>query len=71
MKTAKEVADDFEKKPAGKLFPGAANTIRQGFCPTCQKPIGKFKDKTSEREFEISGMCQECQDKVFGGDEDG
>jgi endogenous inhibitor of DNA gyrase (YacG/DUF329 family) len=34
-------------------------------CPTCGQPISKFRDELSEREFRISGMCQECQDEVF------
>ncbi len=34
-------------------------------CPTCGKPVSKFRDELSEREFRISGMCQECQDEVF------
>jgi len=27
-----------------------------------------FKDALSRKEFGISGMCQKCQDSVFGGD---
>ena len=34
-------------------------------CPTCGKLVSKFRDELSEREFRISGMCQECQDEVF------
>lgn len=38
-------------------------------CVTCGsdkiKPID-FNDAISRREFEISHMCQECQDSVFG-----
>lgn len=26
-----------------------------------------FKDALSEREYTISGLCQSCQDEVFGG----
>jgi hypothetical protein len=40
--------------------------IEQGLCPCCQKEIGKFKNTKSVREYEISGMCQKCQDKTFG-----
>lgn len=32
-------------------------------------PIGpdwNFRDECSRREYKISGLCQECQDKVFG-----
>ena len=35
-------------------------------CTTCNSPITKFKDVLSEKEYSISGMCQECQDNVFG-----
>ena len=39
-------------------------------CPFCGKdisnPEGMFRDKLSYKEFGISGLCQECQDKVFG-----
>jgi hypothetical protein len=36
----------------------------------CGKPITGFKDSLSAREYQISGFCQECQDKVFGADDD-
>jgi DNA-directed RNA polymerase subunit RPC12/RpoP len=34
-------------------------------CVSCGKTIGPFRDELSEKEFSISGFCQECQDKVF------
>lgn len=38
-------------------------------CPTCGDPIiGRFRNEISEREYRISGMCQKCQDSVFGPD---
>lgn len=40
--------------------------VAENKCPICNKPIGVFRDALSKREFEISGICQECQDKVFG-----
>lgn len=48
------------------------NSITNGVCPSCNKPVGEFRDELSQREFEISGLCQECQDGVFGvgGDEE-
>jgi hypothetical protein len=41
-------------------------------CVSCAKPPQGFRDTTSAREWEISSLCQECQDSVFGlgGDED-
>lgn len=37
-------------------------------CPTCGKKIGEFRNALSQKEFQISGMCQKCQDSVFGKD---
>ena len=37
-------------------------------CVTCGGPIGEFRNEISEREYKISGMCQKCQDSVFGED---
>lgn len=55
-------------KPADILFPEAEKAREKGNCPTCSNPIGIFRNPISEREFKISGMCQECQDSVFGKD---
>ena len=34
----------------------------------CGKPVtlDSFRDAISLKEYRISGLCQECQDKVFG-----
>jgi len=47
------------------------DAVEHGFCPTCNKPISKdeFKDELSKKEYQISGMCQACQDAVFTGGE--
>ena len=37
-----------------------------GICVTCHKPIGEFRDNLSAKEYKISGMCQDCQDEIFG-----
>lgn len=39
-----------------------------GMCPLCGKAINPadFRDTLSVKEFRISGMCQECQDSIFG-----
>jgi hypothetical protein len=41
--------------------------VMLGMCPFCQKPvtIEDFRDDLSRREFQISGMCQSCQDDIF------
>jgi len=34
-------------------------------CVSCAKPPEAFRDKASEREWEISRLCQACQDAFF------
>ena len=43
--------------------------ITEKICPFCHEPVGEFRDSVSEKEFNISGLCQSCQDGVFGSDE--
>lgn len=43
--------------------------IEAGKCPTCGFEVDTFRDALSKREFEISGMCQECQDSIWDGGE--
>ena len=37
-------------------------------CPFCKESINinNFNDPLSVKEYHISGLCQKCQDKVFG-----
>ena len=43
-------------------------SIETKTCATCNADVelDSFKDKLSLKEFHISGMCQHCQDSVFG-----
>lgn len=53
------VAKDFFGKSLTETLSG--NT-----CMFCKEPDFNFKDEASKREYKISGICQKCQDKVFG-----
>jgi len=44
------------------------NALNAGMCPTCQNEVKEFRNALSLKEFGISGMCQACQDSVFGPD---
>ena len=56
--------NDFLKK----IFPEEAANVEKGLCPFCAKEVNEkdFRDELSKKEFKISGICQKCQDKVFG-----
>ena len=49
-----------------------ATCVESLTCVTCGGDAQKvaFRDPLSWKEFQISGMCQECQDEVFGVSED-
>lgn len=34
----------------------------------CGGPANSFRNEKSQREFAISGLCQKCQDSIFGVD---
>lgn len=46
------------------------NNAIQGKCPFCYEIVvhSDFKDELSKREFEISGLCAQCQIDVFTED---
>lgn len=44
--------------------------IHSNVCTGCGRPAHLFRDALSQKEFTISGLCQDCQDKVFVEDED-
>ena len=54
-------------KQAG--FGRQVKAVEQGKCPFCGKTVesDEFRDDISKEEFKISGLCQKCQDNVFGG----
>jgi hypothetical protein len=42
--------------------------IQNSQCVSCKGLAKDFRDAISRKEFTISGLCQECQDKVFTGE---
>jgi hypothetical protein len=52
---------------ADQFFPEMHARRMRGECPFCGCPNAHdtIKDENSEKEFEISGLCQKCQDETF------
>lgn len=68
MKRTKELqkfTDDFAKKVFGK---SPTECKEQKICVCCHNKTedGDFKDDISRKEYDISGLCQKCQDDTFG-----
>jgi hypothetical protein len=51
-------------KAAGAIVP-PADAKALGICVFCGPKELKFRDELSKKEYGITAMCQECQDKVF------
>jgi len=45
-----------------------AEAKRRKLCVLCQKSTKSFRDRSAELEYEISAICQECQDALFKGE---
>lgn len=56
-------------RPADRLFPDRIKALEEQRCVAppmgCGKPLTTFRDPLSKREYEITRLCQECQDKFF------
>ena len=49
-------------------FDKEVDNVEQGYCPFCSSTKTNredFKDSLSWKEFQISGMCMACQNKIF------
>ena len=44
---------------------GRSSAIESDVCVCCTYAAFKFRDKISEKEYRISGLCQRCQDDIF------
>lgn len=58
-----EFLDGFTLQTFGNI---RSESIEHDICVCCGQPAVEFKDELSKKEFSISGMCQNCQDSVFG-----
>lgn len=49
------------------IFGEIMNKLNNHLCPICGQKVNEsdFRDELSKREYGISGMCQQCQDKIF------
>lgn len=56
-------------KPIDVLTGGEhSRLIKARKCTLCGEDALEFEDVLSEREYEISGACQACQDQLFEPD---
>ena len=49
----------------GQLKQAIKEVVETNTCTWCEKENLTFRDKLSEIEYQISGLCQTCQDETF------
>lgn len=55
------------KEIVKKVFPKMVEDCQNGICPICKQKINpnEFRDELSAKEYNISGLCNKCQSKIF------
>lgn len=55
-------------KPVDFIFPAEKAMREMSICPFCGVGVTEhdFRDQLSVKEFRISGLCQRCQNEMFG-----
>jgi hypothetical protein len=66
MKQPTSEKNESMKQFIESVLPDTAKAISENRCSLCKEPIGTFRDGLYEYGYEISGMCQKCQDRIFG-----
>jgi len=51
-----------------KLKNNIQHAIADNICNWCHIDIKHFDSQLSAEEYQISALCQDCQNAVFGGD---
>lgn len=51
-------------------FGAQVQQVSEHLCPLCGAIVDEtaFRDICSHEEYRISGLCQDCQDSVFGNE---
>lgn len=65
----KDFKDKFSKMAFGRTLSDSQKKEICVFCGASCKPED-FKDALSVKEYQITGICQKCQDKTFGEEDD-
>ena len=66
MRRAKPLQEFLDKVSEESFGKSLSDCEKEKICVFCHKPVGEFKDALSQKEFGISGLCQKCQDGIFG-----
>ena len=60
-----EVIESMLERVSSMIGTPRSLAFKEGICVLCTGPATDFRDTVSEREYQLSGMCQTCQDEMF------
>ena len=61
--TLREAVDSIAHTAFGRTL---TDSWEARICVMCGETAVGFRDRLSRKEYDISGMCQECQDRILG-----
>ncbi|HWQ95782.1 MAG TPA: hypothetical protein VN368_00265 [Candidatus Methylomirabilis sp.] len=61
---------NIQPRPTDLFFPDRIPRMKKHICMACTGKVEGFDSELSQKEYLISGMCQKCQDEVFGASEE-
>lgn len=70
MAKSKAMTAYLDNLSAAMFGTSRSESIEQGLCVSCKGKADSFTNGLSAREYEISGMCQACQDQTFADCQD-
>ena len=70
MSKSPEITKFLDEMTSAAFGRTRSESLSTAMCVTCGGEASEFRDDLSRREYKISGMCQTCQDSVFGSSED-
>ena len=66
MTALKDFQDDLSKKVFGQT---KEEGQKKGLCINCKEPaLANCYSAAGRREYQISGLCEKCFDKITGGE---
>jgi len=65
VKKSARLQEATENMAKGIFGMSQSEARKKRICISCKKKIKQFRDGLSEREYLLSGLCQECQDEIF------
>ena len=66
IQRTKEMQDFVDAQALKNWGMTLTDAIRKSLCVMCHKEAKTFTDDKSVKEYNMSGMCQICQDAFFG-----